>query len=69
MMNTPTFMPSEYLITLGHISKDGMNEVFNFRVVALHFIDTLEKIERMIKEMELTNFNTLTINKVERTNG
>ena len=66
MMNTPNFMPSEYLITLGHISKDGMNECFTFKIVSLYFIDTLEKIERMIKEMELTNFNSLTINKVER---
>ena len=69
MMNTPNFMPAEYLITLGHTSKEGINDIFNFRIVALHFIDILEKIERIIKEMELTNFHSLTINKVERTNG
>ncbi len=77
MMKTPTFTPveslyntsmqnqSEYLINLSHVNKNGAHEKFTLKILAISFHEAINKIDEIMNEMGLKNFNSLEINKIE----
>lgn len=77
IMNTPTFTPveslyntnmqnqSEYLINLVHVNKNGAHEKFTLKILAINFHEAINKIDEIMNEMGLKNFNSLEINKIE----
>ena len=63
LYNTSIQNQSEYLITLTHLNRTGKQENFLLKILAISFNEAINKVDKIIDEMDLKNFIFLSINK------